>query len=100
MINRSPVAVLLYSIITCGIWSLVWFVKTKGELVSLGADIPTAWLLIVPIANFYWIWKYSEGVEKVTGGKTTAALALVLLLLLGPIGSMVLQGKFNELVKA
>jgi ABC-type transport system involved in cytochrome c biogenesis permease subunit len=100
MVNRSPIAVLIYSIITCGIYYMVWSVKTKDEMVSLGADIPTAWLLIVPFANLFWIWKYSEGIEKVTGAKTSAVLALVLLLLLGPIGAMVLQGKFNEIAKA
>src|SRR4030095_14203484 len=51
MNKRSVVGVILLSIITFGIYALVWFVKTKGEMVKHGAAIPPAWLLIVPIAN-------------------------------------------------
>jgi hypothetical protein len=96
MQQRSPVAVFALSLITFGIYSLVWQVKTKNELNKLGGEIPTAWLLIVPFANLYWIWKYSEGVEKATNGKVSMVLALVLLLVLSIIGMAVLQSEFNK----
>jgi len=97
MQHRSPASVFFLSLITFGIYALVWQVKTKGELNRLGADIPTAWLLIVPIANLYWIWKYCEGVEKVSGGQISAVLALILLLLLSIVGLAILQSEFNKL---
>jgi hypothetical protein len=100
MLNRSPIMVFIYTVITCGIYAIVWQVKTKDEMVSLGATIPTAWLLIVPFANLYWIWLYCVGVEKVTNGKSTAAITLLLLMLLGPIGMAVVQNSFNEIAKA
>ncbi len=100
MLNRSPVMVFIYTVITCGIYAIVWQVKTKDEMVSLGATIPTAWLLIVPFANLYWLWLYCVGVEKVTGGKTSSAVALLLLFLLGPIGMAVIQNSFNDIAKA
>ena len=100
MLNRSPIMVFIYTVITCGIYAIVWQVKTKDEMVSLGATIPTAWLLLVPFANLYWLCLYCVGVEKVTGGKTSSAVALLLLFLLGPIGMAVIQNSFNDIAKA
>jgi ABC-type transport system involved in cytochrome c biogenesis permease subunit len=97
MQQRNPVTVFFLSLITFGIYSLVWEVKTKNELKSQGADIPTAWLIIVPIANLYWIWKYSLGVEQVSKGKVSAVLTLILLLLLSIVGQPILQSEFNKL---
>ena len=97
MKHRKPAAVFFLSLITLGIYSLVWHVKTKNEMNKLGASIPTAWLLIVPLANLYWIWKYAEGVEKVSGGKVSAVLALILLLLLSIVGIAILQSEYNKL---
>src|SRR5665213_874145 len=97
MKQRSPAAVFLLSLITFGIYALVWEVKTKGELNAQGADIPTAWLLIIPLANLYWIWKYCVGVEKVSNGQISAVLALILMLLLSIVGFAILQSEFNKL---
>jgi|GEM_PF-356322 len=97
MKQRSPAAVFLLSLITFGIYALVWEVKTKGELNRMGADIPTAWLLIVPLGNLYWIWKYCVGVEKVSNGQISAVLALILMLLLSIVGFAILQSEFNKL---
>lgn len=96
MKQRSPIAVFLLPFVTFGIYSIVWQVKTKNEMNNLGATIPTAWLLIVPFVNIYWLWKYSEGVEKVTNAAITGVLAFVLQFLLGSIGSAILQNEFNK----
>lgn len=96
MKKRNPIAVFALPFVTFGIYSIYWFVKTKGEMVELGADIPTAWLLIVPIVNIWWMWKYSQGVEKVTGAKLSGVLAFVLLWLLGNIGQAIVQDSFNN----
>ena len=97
MKKRSVVGVLILSIITFGIYALVWAVKTKTEMNALGAQIPTAWLLIIPFVNLWWLWKYSEGVERVSRAKMSGALAFVLLFLLGPIGMAILQSTYNGL---
>jgi hypothetical protein len=100
MTNRSPFGVFILAIITLGIYGIVWYVKTKGEMNAKGAEIPTAWLMIVPIVNFFWLWKWSQGVEKVTGGSTGAGMAFILMFLLGAIGAAVIQGKFNQVSAA
>lgn len=100
MQKRSPIAVVLLSLVTFGIYAIYWQVKTKGEMNALGAEIPTAWLIIVPLVNIWWLWKYSEGVEKVTGGKLSGVLAFILLWVLGPIGGAIVQDSFNNNVSA
>jgi hypothetical protein len=97
MKNRNPALVLILSLITCGIYGIVWYVKTKEEMKSKGADIPTAILLIIPFVNLFWLWKYSSGVEQVTSGGFGAAVSFLLLLFTGPIGMAVVQSQFNKL---
>lgn len=97
MTKRSPFAVFILPIVTLGIYGIVWYVKTKGEMVAKGAEIPTAWLLIVPIVNFFWVWKYAQGVEKVTKGGSSAGVTFALLFFLGCIGMAITQGSFNNL---
>ena len=58
MKTRSVAGVIILSIVTLGIYPIIWHVRTKNEMNATGADIPTAWLLIVPIANIYWLWKW------------------------------------------
>jgi len=94
--NRSPIAVLLLPIFTFGIYQVVWYVKTKNEMNSLGATIPTAWLLIVPIVSIWWLWEFSGGVEKVTNNGMGRGVSFVMIFLLGGIGAAVAQNAFNK----
>jgi hypothetical protein len=96
MKNRSPLAVFFLPFITFGIYGLVWYVKTKGEMKAKGAEIPSAWLLIIPIANLIWLWKYAKGVEKVTGGVRSVGGTFCLLIFLGSIGMDIIQSAFNK----
>lgn len=98
MNKRSVAMVIILSIITFGIYALVWSVKTKGEMVRAGADIPTAWLIIVPIANIYWQWKWAGGVEHVTRGKMSQVIAFILVFVLGVIGMAIIQSALNRAI--
>lgn len=95
MKHRSPAAPLLLPFVTFGIYSLVWYVKTKNEMNRSGSGIPTAWLLIVPIGNIVWLWKYAVGVEQFTNTRMGRHAAFWLLLLLGLIGAAIVQNSFN-----
>ena len=100
---RSPAAPLLLPFITFGIYSLVWAVKTKNEMNSVnGSDkrIPTAWLLIVPIGDIVWLWKYSVGVENFTRGGLGRHAAFWILFLLGAIGTAIVQSSLNTAIRA
>lgn len=94
--RRSPAAPLLLPFVTFGIYSIVWYVKTKNEMNQAGTKIPTAWLIIVPIANIVWMWKYAVGVEEFTSNRMGRHGAFWLLLLLGLIGSAIVQSSFNS----
>ncbi len=96
MEQRSPAVVFILFCITFGIYPIIWFVKTKDEMNTQGAEIPTAWMMIIPILNLLWIWKYCQGVEKVTRQGMGAAMAFLMLAFLGPIGAFLIQGNFNK----
>jgi len=98
--NRSPIAVLLLPLVTFGIYQIVWYVKTKNEMNQLGAKIPTAWLVIVPFVNIWWLWEYSGGVERVSKNGLSQVNAFLLVLLLGSIGGAIVQNAFNTVAVA
>jgi hypothetical protein len=93
---RNPIMVIVLSIITFGIYSLVWFVTTKDQMNAKGAQIPTAWLLIIPFVNIWWYWKFSEGVELVTNKGMGTGVAFLLIYLLGTIGVAIIQNELNK----
>ena len=94
--KRSLVRVALLSLITFGIYTVYWLVVTKREMVRGGAEIPTAWLVIVPIANFYWLWKFGEGVEMATKKEMSGGVAFLLLVFLDIIGVVIVQSQLNK----
>ncbi len=101
MKNRNPILVFVYGLITFGIYSLVWAVKTKGEMNQLGEKIPTAWIILIPLVGPIWFyWAYSQGVGHITQEKMSAILAFILLFLLGAIGEAIIQDSFNNIAGA
>ena len=100
MTNRHPALVIILSLITCGIYYIYWLVSTKTEMCRLGAQIPTAWLLIIPFANIYWLWRWSQGVELATKNALGAVPAFLLCFLVYPIGAAISQSYFNKVSAA
>lgn len=99
MKNRSVVAVVLLPFVTFGLYMLYWFVSTKNELNAKGAQIPTAWLLIIPFVNIFWYYKYYEAAEQFTGGRINSMmLFLIGLLASNLISSAIAQDTYNNLV--
>ncbi len=96
MRNRNPFIVFLLSWFTCGIYSIIWLIQTKKEMNEMGACIPSAWLMLVPFANIYWLWRYSEGAEEITEGRAATLTTFVLLVVLGPIGMAISQSYYNN----
>lgn len=96
MTKKSPGVELLLSIITLGIYAIFWLARTRGELVARGAQIPTTWLIIIPIVNLYYYWKYSAGAQQVTGGNANAILLFILFLLVFPVAVLYGQIQYNK----
>lgn len=97
--ERNIVLVYVFSIITFGIYAIYWLVKTKGEINSLGGDIPTAWLIIVPIANLYFIYKYCEAFSLYVKKDDNAILWFILYVLVGIIMPAIVQSELNKIAR-
>lgn len=97
--KRDVVLVYVFSFLTLGIYAIYWIVKTKEEINSLGADIPTAWLIIIPIANLYFIYKYCEGFSLKVKKDNNPILWFILYILIGIIMPAIVQTELNKLAK-
>jgi len=95
--KRNPALVIIYSIITAGIYLIYWAVKTKEEMKSLGADIPTMWLLIVPIGNLYLLYKYCEGFSEYVKKDKLGPVWFLIAITIFPIIPVVVQVELNKL---
>lgn len=98
--KRNPILVIIFSIITLGIYLVYWLYSTKKEMVELGADIPTFWYIIIPIANIYWLYKYSIGTAQVTKKENNMGLIyFILWIVFSPAAIILTQIELNKLAK-
>ena len=97
MTKRSPVAVFFLSIISLGIYAMVWYSKTGQELNGKGGRVPPFILNFIPPFNMIWIWEYAKGVESITQGRISAVRALLIQMSLGVMALSIFQSNFNKL---
>ena len=99
--RRNMVMQVLLYIVTLGIYGIYWFYVTAKEMIEYKKldGNPGLWtfLLFIPIANWYAIWKYSDTLEKVTDGKYNALLMLILWFIFTPIVWIITQSELNKL---
>jgi hypothetical protein len=93
---RSPVAVILLSIVTFGIYAIVWVFKTTREINSLGATIPTPWLIFIPLVNIYFAYKYSEGFSIYAKKDNSPVLRFLLYAVISPVAMILVQIELNK----
>ncbi|KIG14902.1 hypothetical protein DB30_06204 [Enhygromyxa salina] len=84
MFEKSPISVLILSFVTFGIYGIIWMYKCSEEMKQRGVELPSFILVFIPIAQFLFIWKFYQGVEKLSNGEHTASM-LFLFSLLGPL---------------
>lgn len=95
--KRNIFLVYLFSIITFGIYGIYWTVSTKNEMNTLGAKIPTAWLMIIPIVNLFFIYKYCEGYATVIKKDNNSVLWFILFLFVSIVMPGIVQNELNKL---
>ena len=95
--KRNILLVYLFTFISFGIYGIYWMVSTKNEMNELGAKIPTAWLLIIPIINLYWLYRYYEGFTQTAKKGSHAILWFLLHLFIGIIMPAIVQHELNKL---
>jgi len=79
---------------------LYWAVKTKNEIKCLGAQIPTAWLVIIPFAHFYFWFRYAEGFVGYVKRDSDSIAYFVLLALLPMVGMFIVQYRINQYIRS
>ena len=95
--KRNPAGVIILSIITLGIYLIYWIVKTKGEIKSLGASIPTAWFIIIPIANIYFAYKYLDGFSTYVKKDNLGIIWFIAAVVAPPVMPVIIQVELNKL---
>lgn len=99
--KRDPVLVLVLFFVTCGLYSIYWFWVTQDEINRVGGDIPHPILLLIPLANLYFLWKYSECFAKYVLRKEDQMIVYFLLfIVIGFVGMFLAQTEFNKLADA
>lgn len=102
---RNPVLVIVFSIITAGIYSIYWLVSTTNELRRLTSTAPNPWsllLLLIPLVNifvgFWYYWKYSAAIGEISNLESW--LLFILWILVSPAAMVVAQIELNKKARA
>ncbi len=106
---RSPVAVLIFSLITCGIYHFYWIYKVSQETqeytarttVSPGAELLLC-IFTCGIYYIYWNYKYGKVIaecQSIAGlyPEDNSILYLILSIVgLGMISALIMQSSLNK----
>ncbi len=98
---RSLGKMAFFLIITLGFYLVYWIVVTKNQFNRLGASIPTALLIIVPVGNFYFFYKFAQAfVYYILEQKTEVISYFLLMALLPFVGMFIYQSHCNDKIKS
>ena len=102
---RNPVLVIVFSIITLGIYAIYWLVSTTNELRRIASSAPNPWLLLlllVPAVNifvgFWYYWKYSKAIGEISDFEPV--LLFVLWIIISPVAMIIAQIQLNKKARA
>ncbi len=105
--KRNPVLVLVFSIITFGIYFFVWFYKSNEELKTVSGQpfnsILWTLLFLVPFAGLVSVWKFGEHIEdaeKKKGLQPRAGIVTFLLVAIpfvNIVGLPMTQAEINKI---
>ena len=98
--RRNIFLIYLLMLVTFGIYGIYWWVSTKNEINELGADIPSGWLIIIPIANLYWTYKYCEGFSKYVKEDDNTILWFILYIVAGIIMPAIVQSELTKMASS
>ena len=107
--ERNIVVAIILSIVTCGIYGIIWFITLTDDTNTLaGSDGTTgaiAFLLTLVtcgIYGFYWAYKLGEKIDKIKtdNGEAAGNNAILFLVLqifgLGIVNYCIAQGELNK----
>ncbi|MDY0059077.1 MAG: DUF4234 domain-containing protein [Myxococcota bacterium] len=98
--ERNPILVILFTMITCGIYALYWYFATSKELNEKGALETSAGMMLlymfIPILNFIAMWKYAKAIEALSKGEKGAGMLFVIALVFAPAFFYMAQSELNK----
>jgi hypothetical protein len=116
---RTPIITVALTIVTLGIYGVVWYFKVNKEMAEIGkakgttecgtspgtslAALIPGGLVIIPALVSYWnACKRLQKTNEVTGGGDTMEppLLWLLMLLISPVGQYLFQGYLNNALQA
>lgn len=110
--ERSPIIVIVLSLVTCGIYTLYWIYKMSEELQSESQNedstSPGIELLLVLVTcglyMFYWYYKYAKMILDIQVSRNISmpddnAILYIILIVFGlsPIAMAIMQSSANKL---
>lgn len=95
--KRDLGMMIILFIVTFGLYFFYWAVKTKNELNAMGGEIPTALLMIIPFANFYFWYRYAQAFCKYVTRSNDELAYFALLAFVPFVGMFIVQDKLNKL---
>ena len=109
MKRSIPVAIIL-SLVTCGIYTIYWFVKLTDEMNALsGKQNPTSGVMALVLTlvtcgiyGFYWAYKMGEAVDVVKqrsgipSGSSSVLFLVLMVIGLGFINYCLIQDTINN----
>lgn len=94
--NKNVFLVYLFAFLSCGIYSTIWTIQSKRDMNALGANIPTSWLMLVPFANIYFLYKYCEGFSNEVKKDNSPILWFAVSIFAGPLLPFFVQSELNK----
>jgi hypothetical protein len=99
--RRSPLLVILFSILTVGIYLFYWTVSTTNELRRNTQSAPNPWMILamfipligIVVTIIYW-YRYSKAINELTGYNDT--ILLLFFIIFVPIGVIIAQMELNK----
>ena len=102
---RNLVLIIVFSIITLGIYAIYWLVSTTNELRRMTNSAPNPWfllLLLVPVVDifvFLWYyWKYSKAIGEISDFESV--LLFILWIIISPVAMIISQIQLNKKAQA
>ncbi len=99
--KRNPILVLVFTIITFGIYGIYWIVSTTNELRAKTKSAPNPWLILlflIPFVNIIvalvYYWKYSKAINELTGFSNVGLF--LLWVLFSPAAIILAQMELNK----
>jgi Domain of unknown function (DUF4234) len=115
---RNPLGVIGLTLITLGIYGIVWYYKINKEMAEIGkakgseecgtnpvtsvlAVTFGAFIIVPPFVSMYKTWARLSAAERLTSTPEgmEPGLGFLLSLLLSPVGTYILQSNMNKVLK-